>query len=126
MSETPETRRCLDRTARHTRAMAEDTVDQLTAALGAAHDAAAAYAAGLRERPVGPRASVDDLRAALGGPLPEEGIDAVEVVHALADAAEPGLVATGSPRYFGFVIGGVLPAGLGAGGGGRPGGPKAR
>ena len=94
--------------------MAEDTVDRLTAALGAAHDAAAAYAAGLRERPVGPRASVDDLRAALGGPLPEEGVDAVEVVRALADAAEPGLVATGSPRYFGFVIGGALPAALGA------------
>ena len=94
--------------------MAEDTVDRLTAALGAAHDAAAAYAAGLRERPVGPRAGVDDLRAAPGGPLPEEGVDAVEVVRALVDAAEPGLVATGSPRYFGFVIGGALPAALGA------------
>src|ERR671919_2995540 len=39
---------------------------------------------------------------------------AVEVVRYLAEGAEPGLVATGSPRYFGFVIGGALPAALAA------------
>src|ERR687893_135608 len=88
--------------------------DQMTAALAAAHERAATYAAGLPDRPVGAKAGVDDLRSALDGPLPDEGVDAAEVVHALADAAEPGLVATGSPRYFGFVIGGALPAALGA------------
>ena len=99
----------------HTRAMTADpTSDQMAAALAAAHQRATAYATGLGERPVGPRATVDDLRAALDGPLPEDGADAAEVVRALADAAEPGLVATGSPRYFGFVIGGALPAALGA------------
>ena len=36
------------------------------------------------------------------------------MVEELADAAEPGLIALGSPRYFGFVIGGTLPAALGA------------
>ncbi len=36
------------------------------------------------------------------------------MVHELAEGADPGLVATGSPRYFGFVIGGALPAALAA------------
>jgi hypothetical protein len=36
------------------------------------------------------------------------------VVAELAATAEPGTVATGSGRYFGFVIGGGLPAALAA------------
>jgi glutamate/tyrosine decarboxylase-like PLP-dependent enzyme len=56
----------------------------------------------------------DELRKALGGPLPEEPVPADEVVEELAAAAEPGLVAMGSGRYFGFVIGGALPAALAA------------
>ena len=54
------------------------------------------------------------LRAALGGALPEHGEDPRAVVDALAAAVEPGLVAMGSPRYFGFVIGGSVPAALAA------------
>ena len=55
-----------------------------------------------------------ELRASLDRKLPEEGEDPAKVVEELADAAEPGLIALGSPRYFGFVIGGTLPAALGA------------
>lgn len=65
-------------------------------------------------RPVGARAGVEELRAALGGPLPESGGEAVEVVRRLADAAEEGLVASAGPRYFGFVTGGSLPVALAA------------
>ncbi|MGZ4308695.1 MAG: pyridoxal phosphate-dependent decarboxylase family protein [Gaiellaceae bacterium] len=75
---------------------------------------AAEYVESLGERPVFPRVDPDELRAALGGPLPEEPIDAEAVVEELAAAAEPGLVAMGSGRYFGFVIGGALPAALAA------------
>jgi glutamate/tyrosine decarboxylase-like PLP-dependent enzyme len=92
----------------------DDATARPDPALTAATERAMAYLAGLRERPVGARATVDELRAALDVPLPATGVAPDEVVHDLADAAEPGLVATGSPRYFGFVIGGALPAALGA------------
>jgi glutamate/tyrosine decarboxylase-like PLP-dependent enzyme len=92
----------------------DDRSDTLPPALAEAAARAADYLAGLPDRHVGPRASVDELRAALDADLPDAGADPAEVVRALADAAEPGLVATGSPRYFGFVIGGALPAALAA------------
>jgi glutamate/tyrosine decarboxylase-like PLP-dependent enzyme len=75
---------------------------------------AADYLESLDERPVFPHTSPDELREALGGPLPEEPLDPGQVVGELAEAAEPGVVAIGSGRYFGFVIGGALPAALAA------------
>jgi glutamate/tyrosine decarboxylase-like PLP-dependent enzyme len=46
----------------------------------------------------------------LDRPLPEKPTDALDVVEELARDMEGGLVAMGSGRYFGFVIGGALPA----------------
>jgi glutamate/tyrosine decarboxylase-like PLP-dependent enzyme len=70
-------------------------------------------ARGYRERvdsqPVFPRVSVTELREALGGPLPEDGAAAPDVISHLARGAEIGLVGSTGPRYFGFVIGGSLP-----------------
>ncbi|HEV7509370.1 MAG TPA: pyridoxal-dependent decarboxylase [Thermoanaerobaculia bacterium] len=77
-------------------------------------DLALEFLDGLPERRVGQAASVDDLRAALGGVLPEDGTDAREVIEHLARAADPGLIGTAGPRYFGFVIGGHVPASLAA------------
>ncbi len=68
----------------------------------------------LDERPVWPPASVEELRAALGGELPDGPTDPVDVIEAFAAASEPGVVAIPSGRYFGFVIGGALPAALAA------------
>jgi glutamate/tyrosine decarboxylase-like PLP-dependent enzyme len=66
------------------------------------------------ERPIAPRASVAELREPLGGPLPESGSPDLEVIEQLVRGAEPGLTAMGSGRFFGFVIGGTLPAALAA------------
>jgi glutamate/tyrosine decarboxylase-like PLP-dependent enzyme len=75
---------------------------------------AADYVESLDERPVFPDVTPEQLREVLGGPLPEEPLDPAQVVVELAEHAEPGVVATGSGRYFGFVIGGGLPAALAA------------
>lgn len=73
-------------------------------------DIAAEFLESLDERPVWPPAAVDELRAALGGPLPEGPTEPLEVVELLAGKAEQGIVGIPSGRYFGFVIGGSLPA----------------
>ncbi|MEX2211835.1 MAG: pyridoxal-dependent decarboxylase [Gaiellaceae bacterium] len=75
---------------------------------------AADYLESLAERDVFPDVTPEELREALGGPLPEEPLAAGEVVSQLAAAAGRGVVAMGSGRYFGFVIGGALPAALAA------------
>jgi glutamate/tyrosine decarboxylase-like PLP-dependent enzyme len=53
-----------------------------------------------------------DLVRAFGGPLPASGMPAEDVVNLLAQGAEPGLMAMPSGRFFGWVIGGTLPAAL--------------
>jgi glutamate/tyrosine decarboxylase-like PLP-dependent enzyme len=75
---------------------------------------AADYVESLDQRPVFPDVTPEQLREVLGGPLPEEPLDPAQVVVELAEHAEPGVVGTGSGRYFGFVIGGGLPAALAA------------
>src|SRR3954471_2209990 len=65
-------------------------------------------------RHLGPRATAAGLAAHFGGPLPQEGMPADEVVDYLAAKAEPGLMAMPSGRFFGWVIGGTLPAALAA------------
>jgi glutamate/tyrosine decarboxylase-like PLP-dependent enzyme len=78
----------------------------------------AAHAAGflesLDDRAIEPAASVEGLRESLGGPLPAGPIDAATVLGELVAAADPGIVGIPSGRYFGFVIGGALPAALAA------------
>ncbi|SKB10092.1 pyridoxal phosphate-dependent decarboxylase family protein [Aeromicrobium choanae] len=83
-------------------------------ALARAHEHALSWLATLPDRPVPPAASVADVIAALGADLPEGPTDPVEVIDLLARAAEPGLTAMPSGRFFGFVIGGTHPAAMAA------------
>jgi glutamate/tyrosine decarboxylase-like PLP-dependent enzyme len=89
-------------------------VDDVRRLLELTASIASDYVESLGDRRVFPDVTPEELRAALGGPLPEEPLDAKQVVSELAAAAEPGVVAMGSGRYFGFVIGGALPAALAA------------
>lgn len=77
-------------------------------------DYAARFLGELGERRVGTTVALEELRQALGGPLPEEGRPARDVIAHLTKAADPGIVATTSGRFFGFVIGGALPAAVAA------------
>ncbi|WP_248149938.1 pyridoxal phosphate-dependent decarboxylase family protein [Microbacterium aoyamense] len=87
-------------------------MDERQRALDAAHRGATAFLESLEDRPVWPRADLAEMLDVFGGELPDEGMDAAAVVADLAERAEPGLVAIPGGRFFGFVIGGTLPAAL--------------
>jgi glutamate/tyrosine decarboxylase-like PLP-dependent enzyme len=82
--------------------------------LGRAAEIAEAYLGALPERPVGARADAAQVAERLRVELPEDGDDPVAVIERLARDVDDGLVASAGPRYFGFVIGGALPAALAA------------
>jgi glutamate/tyrosine decarboxylase-like PLP-dependent enzyme len=84
------------------------------AALDRAAGHARSWLASLPDRPVRPRLTADELAGDLAGPLPDRPTDPGEVVDLLARLVEPGLMAMPSGRFFGWVIGGTLPAALGA------------
>jgi glutamate/tyrosine decarboxylase-like PLP-dependent enzyme len=72
------------------------------------------YLASLAERPVGAREDAASVAARLRVALPDDGEDALTVIERLARDVDPGLVASAGPRYFGFVVGGALPASVAA------------
>jgi len=75
---------------------------------------AARYLADIDTRSVAPRSEDIERLGALGGPLQENPCDPREVLALLDDIGSPATVATTGGRYFGFVIGGTLPAALAA------------
>jgi glutamate/tyrosine decarboxylase-like PLP-dependent enzyme len=75
---------------------------------------AARYSAAIHDRKVVPGSEETARLEALGGALPESPCDPAEVLALLDDVGSPATVATTGGRYFGFVIGGTLPAPLAA------------
>jgi glutamate/tyrosine decarboxylase-like PLP-dependent enzyme len=77
--------------------------------LAEAHAYAATYLETVADRHVGGTCDRRELLARLGGRLPEGPSDPHTAIANLVRDAEPGIVATAGPRYFGFVTGGALP-----------------
>ena len=59
--------------------------------------------ASLPDRPVLQPASPEQMAAALDEPLPKRSSDPVAALEEWLRRAEPGIVASAGPRYFGFV-----------------------
>ena len=85
-------------------------MDEFSRLLSDAAGRAAHYRATVAERPVAGAVDEEALRARFGGPLPEGPSSPEVAVDRLVAAAEPGLVTSTGPRFFGFVIGGASPA----------------
>lgn len=84
------------------------------ALLADAAQRAARYLADVEDRAVYPQPEALAGMAAFDEALPSEPVDAAETLALLDRAGSPATVASAGGRYFGFVIGGALPATLAA------------
>ncbi|MGD2270579.1 MAG: aminotransferase class V-fold PLP-dependent enzyme [Desulfobacterales bacterium] len=75
---------------------------------------AAHYLTNLASRRVAPLPNAIERLAELDQPLPAEPTDPQTVLNLLDDFGSPATVATAGSRFFGFVVGGALPAALAA------------
>jgi len=82
----------------------------LQAALGSA----LAYLEGLDRSPVAATVDLSVLRQRIGRPLANDGVPAAQVVADLVQDVEGGILGSAGGRFFGWVIGGSLPAALAA------------
>jgi glutamate/tyrosine decarboxylase-like PLP-dependent enzyme len=88
--------------------------DEYKAVLDRASARSMEWIESIPDRRVAPAANIDAMKRVFARPLQDGEIDPVAVVEELATLAEPGLMAMPSGRFFGWVIGGTLPAALGA------------
>jgi len=84
-----------------------------TAALQAATTHARRWLASMPDRPIPPRRGADELAKAFGE-FPDGPVEPAAAIDLLAEAVDDGLMAMPSGRFFGWVIGGTLPAALAA------------
>jgi glutamate/tyrosine decarboxylase-like PLP-dependent enzyme len=85
-----------------------------TAVLKQAAQSAVDYLEDLDNRPVAPRPEAVAALRALRGALPETSTNPEEVVRLLSEFGGPATMAVSGGRFFGFVIGGCLPAAMAA------------
>jgi glutamate/tyrosine decarboxylase-like PLP-dependent enzyme len=89
-------------------------LDTRTDLLKQAAESAVEYLETLDSRPVSPMGDSIKALAALRGPLPGSKTDPGEVVRLLSEVGGPASMAISGGRFFGFVIGGCLPAAMAA------------
>jgi glutamate/tyrosine decarboxylase-like PLP-dependent enzyme len=83
-------------------------------ALHTAFDRAISHLEHLDESPVAATAGPATLRARLNKPLSHDGVPAQQVIEDLVRDVEGGLLGSAGSRFFGWVIGGALPAAVAA------------
>jgi len=84
------------------------------AALERAAQHAFAFLESLDTRSVATTVSLGALRTRLARPLADRGVPAVQVIDELVADADPGILGSQGGRFFGWVIGGGLPAAMAA------------
>lgn len=84
------------------------------AILARAADHARAHLHARDALPIGAPATADDLRTRLALRLPDQGVDAGQVIDDLVAGVAGGLHSMNTGRFYGWVNGGVLPASLAA------------
>jgi len=84
------------------------------AVLGRALAHAAAHLDRLHRSPVSATVTTQELRQRLARPLADEGIDPAQVIDELVADAAGGILGSAGGRFFGWVIGGSVPAALAA------------
>ncbi|MBC7814977.1 MAG: aminotransferase class V-fold PLP-dependent enzyme, partial [Burkholderiales bacterium] len=72
------------------------------------------YLDSLENRKAAPTSQALQALAPLDEPFPDQSTDAETVISLLDEVGSPATVATAGPRFFGFVVGGSLPAALAA------------
>src|SRR5512144_3168724 len=72
------------------------------------------YLEQLEWTPVGATTSLAELRQRLGRRLPHAGVEAAQVIDELVADVAGGIVGSAGGRFFGWVIGGALPAAVAA------------
>jgi glutamate/tyrosine decarboxylase-like PLP-dependent enzyme len=82
--------------------------------LGVAAKHAHSWLENIPNRSINPMKSIDEMLEIFGGGLPKESTNPADVVERMSRLGEPGLMNINSGRFFGWVMGGTLPAALGA------------
>ena len=99
---------------RHTESRGTNAKIMKNTALQLAAREADRYLESLDTSPVGAVVSIEQLRAALGGELPQRSRDAESVIKHLIEATRGGITGSAGGRFFAWVIGGSLNSALAA------------
>jgi glutamate/tyrosine decarboxylase-like PLP-dependent enzyme len=92
--------------------MTANPYEESVRALDRVHEMAREYVRDLPNRRVGQIVAPAEISAAFDEPLPEKSSDPAAAIEDWFARAEPGIVTSPGPRFFGFVVGGATPAAL--------------